>query len=177
MRSFSVRAAFVPPLLLLSALTLGACGDFIQPAPPQPAPERAPGLFGPQGIVLFGNAPTEAQGGGEIGVNTFLWRASLDTISFIPLQSVDPFGGVIITDWYSPPEANGAERFKLTVYVLDKRLRSDGVKVSVFRQQRAGGNPAVEWRDVAANTGTPGDIENAILLRARQMWLEANAKP
>lgn len=149
----------------------------MQSAPPQPAPERPPGLFGPNGIVLFGNAPVEAQGGGEIGVNTFLWRASLDAVSFIPLQSVDPFGGVIITDWYSPPEANGGERFKLVVYVLDKRLRSDGVKVALFRQERAGGNPAVEWRDVAANTGTSGDIETAILLRARQMWLAANAKP
>ena len=177
LRSFSVRAAVLPFALLFAAAALSACGDFVQPAPP-PGPEQRPaGLFGPAGITLFGNAPGgNAAGGGEIGVNTFLWRASLDTISFMPLASADPFGGIIITDWYTPPEAAGGERFKLTVYILDKRLRSDGVRVAVFRQQRDG-QPGAEWRDAAAATASATDIENAILLRARQMWLEANAQP
>ena len=67
----------------------------------------------------------ERFGGGGIGVNSFLWRASLDTISFMPLSSADPFGGVIITDWFAPPETGGQERFKLTVFILDQTLRAD----------------------------------------------------
>ena len=178
MRSFSVRAALLPSLLLLASVALSACGDFVQPAPPPGPEQRAPGLFGTQGITLFGTGPGFNPGGGEIGVNTFLWRASLDTISFMPLASADPFGGIIISDWYTPPEAAGAERFKLTVYILDKRLRSDGVRVAVFRQQRDGQTVApagAEWRDAAPAARSATDIENAILLRARQMWLEATA--
>ena len=74
-------------------------------------------------------------GSGGIGVNSFLWRASLDTIAFMPLLSADPFGGVIITDWYGPPESQN-ERFKLNVFILGKTLRSDGVRATVFKQVR-----------------------------------------
>ncbi len=160
-------------LSLAAALALGACGVF-EPAPPTPE-QRPAGLFGPDGIVLFTNEerPRRGGGGGEIGVNVFLWRATLDTISFMPLSSADPFGGVIITDWYSPPTAPAGERFKLNVLIKDQRLRSDGVKVTVFRQERAG----ADWRDVAANTATGVELENAILTSARQMWLDANAAP
>lgn len=156
---------------LAAALALSACG-VIEPAPPAPQ-RQAQGLFGPDGLVLFTNEERPRGGGGEIGVNAFLWRATLDTISFMPLSSADPFGGVIITDWYAPPTTPGAERFKLNVLIKDQRLRSDGVKVTVFRQERAG----AEWRDVAANTATGTELENAILTRARQMWLDANAAP
>ena len=130
-------------------------------------------VFGPGGVALFGgkkNLKDEpGAGGGGIGVNGFLWRASLDTISFMPLASADPFGGVIITDWYSPPEAPN-ERFKMTVYILDRRLRADGLRVAVFRQLRDG---AREWADVVVNDGTKIDLENAILKRARQLRIAA----
>jgi hypothetical protein len=158
-------------LSVAAAVGLGACG-VLEPSPPQPE-QQAQGLFGPDGIVLFTNQERQRGGGGEIGVNAFLWRATLDTISFMPLSSADPFGGVIITDWYAPPTAGPNERFKLNVLIKDQRLRSDGVKVTVFRQERAG----AEWRDVAANTATGTELENAILTRARQMWLDANAAP
>ena len=160
-------------LSLAAALALSACG-VLEPAPPTPAPQPQ-GLFGPGGLTLFDTQERDraGRGGGEIGVNAFLWRATLDTISFMPLSSADPFGGVIITDWYAPPTTPGAERFKLNVLIKDQRLRSDGVKVTVFRQERAG----TEWRDVAANTATGVELENAILTRARQMWLDANAAP
>jgi uncharacterized protein DUF3576 len=125
-------------------------------------------VFGPGGLTVGGGqTPTnsESAGTGGIGVNSFLWRASLDTVSFMPLVSADPFGGVIITDWYSPPQSPD-ERFKVNVYILGRALRADGIRASVFRQQHdaAGG-----WVDaqVAPNTGT--DLENAILTRARQM--------
>jgi hypothetical protein len=122
------------------------------------------GLFAATGLnKVFGGG--ENQGGGGIGVNSFLWRASLDTISFMPLLSADPFGGVIITEWFSPPETP-TERFKMTVYILDKRLRADGVRVALFKQQRSDGR---EWTDVRPAVETGITLENAILTRARQL--------
>ena len=99
-----------------------------------------------------------------IGVNSFLWRASLDTLSFMPLSEVDPFGGVIITDWYANPEMT-SERFKVTVYILDTRLRADALAVNVFRQVRDENG----WIDAATGEDTAYEIENAILTRARQL--------
>jgi uncharacterized lipoprotein len=103
---------------------------------------------------------------GAIGVNGFLWRASLDTLAFMPLASADPYGGVIVTDWYTNPEKPD-ERFKATVYILDTRLRADGLNVTIFKQTNSGGT----WTDTAATEQTATDIENAILTRARQLRL------
>ena len=103
-----------------------------------------------------------------IGVNAYLWRASLETINFLPLTQADPFGGVIITDWYSPPETPD-ERFKLNVYVLDTVLRADGIKVAVFRQT----NGENGWRDAAVDPKTGTDIEDNILTRARELRIAA----
>ncbi len=124
------------------------------------------------GIVLFGRKTLENDGGGGgIGVNSFLWRASLDTISFMPLSSADPFGGVIITEWYTPPESPD-ERFKLTVYILDTRLRADGVRVALFRQERERG----QWEDSNASAGARTELEDAILTRARQLRISSTVK-
>lgn len=129
--------------------------------------EEAPSIFGEGGLSIFGRAHEKDQeysGTSGIGVNSYLWRASLDTVSFMPLASADPFGGVILTDWYSPPE-NADERFKLNVFILDRQLRSDGIQVKVFRQIRKSGS----WKDDAAAEGTARQIEDAILTRARQL--------
>lgn len=122
-------------------------------------------LFGKGGLSLLGGKNKDKNDGSSgIGVNSYLWRASLDTVSFMPLASADPFGGVIITDWYIAGEKPD-ERFKVNVFILDKQLRSDGVKVKVFRQIQKGG----KWVDstVADNTGP--QMEDAILTRARQL--------
>ena len=103
-----------------------------------------------------------------IGVNGYLWRASLDTLSFVPLASADPFGGVIITDWYTPPETP-AERFKMNVYILGRQLRADGIKVAVFRQSRTGN----DWVDATVIATTSVNLENEILNRARQLRFAA----
>lgn len=119
------------------------------------------------GFRLFGGrrgAQTQTQQG-TLGVNSFLWRASLDTISFMPLLSADPYGGLIITDWYSNPEKLD-ERFKATVYILDTRLRADGLNVALQKQVRG---PDGAWRDSAIAAQTETDLENAILTRARQL--------
>jgi hypothetical protein len=103
----------------------------------------------------------------QIGVNAYLWRATLDTLSFMPLLSADPWGGTVITDWYSNPEKPD-ERLKATVFILDTRLRADGLKVTVNKQTKdASGN----WADAPVAEQTETDVENAILTRARQLRL------
>jgi hypothetical protein len=115
-----------------------------------------------------GGATAIAAGGGTrtLGVNSYLWHATLDTLSFIPLASADPFGGVVITDWYSAPQAPN-ERMKVTVYILDRNLRADGLKVAVFRQTRA----ADGWADATVSGDTASKLEDAILTRARELRL------
>jgi hypothetical protein len=97
-------------------------------------------------------------------VNAFLWRATLDTLSFMPLASADPFGGVIITDWHAPGGVSN-ERFKATAYVLGRQLRSDGVRISVFRQVRGPGG----WVDAPVSTATAAELEDKVLTRAREL--------
>ncbi|HRO02720.1 MAG TPA: DUF3576 domain-containing protein, partial [Terricaulis sp.] len=104
----------------------------------------------------------------QIGVNAYLWRASLDTLNFMPLESADPYGGIIITGWHSDP-TTPTERFKATVYILDTRLRADALNVSIFRQTNVDG----AWTDAAVNADTELQIENAILTRARQLRLSS----
>jgi hypothetical protein len=112
-----------------------------------------------------------APGGAGVGVNSYLWRATLDTVSFMPLASADPFGGVILTDWYSPNESQG-ERFKLNVLILGRELRADAVRCTVFRQKR---DASGQWVDAPVDSKTGVDLENAILTRARQMRLATTA--
>jgi len=125
-------------------------------------------LFGQDGIVFGGKKNTaDGGGGGGIGVNAFLWRGTLDTLAFMPLSSADPFGGVIITDWYQPAGAQG-ERFKATAYILSRQLRADGLKVSIFRQVLQGG----QWVDVPVSPATVADIEDKVLAKARELRAE-----
>ena len=130
------------------------------------------------GLLILGTSrPREGGGGagagadqGTLGVNAYLWRASLDTLSFMPLASADPFGGVIITDWYSPPAAQG-ERFRATAYILGRQLRSDGVRVSVFRQELRNGM----WVDVPVANATSTELEDKVLARARELRSQSAA--
>ena len=124
-------------------------------------------VFGEGGIFGGRSGSNDGSGGGGIGVNSYLWRASLDSISFMPLSSADPFGGVIVTDWHSLPEAPD-ERFKINLFILGRELRADGIKAAVFRQRRdASGN----WVDVAGEEKTVRGLEDAILTRARELRL------
>lgn len=134
--------------------------------------ERQESVFGPGGLSWGSGEGGEAApggGGGGIGVNGFLWRASLDTVAFMPVSSADPFGGVIITDWWAMPESP-SERFKMNVYILARSLRADGVRVAVFRQVQdtRGG-----WQDAAVADDTNARIEDAILTRARQLRFDS----
>jgi hypothetical protein len=130
-------------------------------------------ITGDEGLSLFGgNSRSDADSyGGGIAVNSFLWRASLDALSFAPLANVDPHGGVIITDWYEDPASKG-EKFKLNVLILGKKLRADGVRVSVFKRTKSA---AGEWEDAAVSKTVNRELEDKILTRARELRIK-NAK-
>jgi len=99
-----------------------------------------------------------------IAVNSYLWRAAVDTVSFAPLLQANPASGVIITDWYSNPRAPG-ERVKLTVAVLDPDLRADALRVSAARQVMQNGS----WVDAPVSAATVQKLEDIILTRARDL--------
>ena len=105
-----------------------------------------------------------------IGVNGYLWRASLDTLSFMPLVTADPWGGVINYDWYVNPQTPN-ERFKATVFILDTRLRADALNVTVTKEVKGADG---QWTTAPVAAQTEADLENAILTKARQLNL-ANA--
>ncbi len=132
--------------------------------------ERYGRLFGEDALTFSAGTGTGADGppGGGLGVNAFLWRASLDTLDFMPLVSADPFGGVIITDWYQPA-ADENERLKVNVFILDTQLRADALKVSVFRQTRSGNG----WRDAPVDSAVGRQLEDTVLTRARELRLAA----
>lgn len=166
-----VPAALLPAAALLA---LAACGQGRQVQNDEYGDDsrraRVAGrLAGTDGIAIFGvdrsgRGAAGADQSGALGVNAYLWRATLDTLSFMPVTSTDPFGGVVITDWYSPQGA-GDERFRATAYILGRQLRSDGVRVSVFKQElRPGG-----WRDAPVSPATASDLEDKILARAREL--------
>ena len=151
-----LRSALLFPATVLFLAGCGGDGGGNAPAPP----------------ALAGNAPLALDVAhpakpdkADLGVNTYLWRGALDTLSFMPLASADPFGGVIITDWWQPPSV-GDERFKATAYILGRQLRADGVRISIFRQVR---DPSGQWVDAPVNQSTTSEIESKVLARAREL--------
>ncbi|MEE2997495.1 MAG: DUF3576 domain-containing protein [Pseudomonadota bacterium] len=171
---------------LVIGIALSGCAGAIPPMddPDTTQPEQSSSgdinspqgsIFGSDGIDLLdivgvGGGKRSSGTGGGIGVNSYLWRASLDTISFMPLSSADPFGGVIITDWYTPPETPN-ERFKMNVYILGRQLRADGIRVALFRQNLGNG----QWADARVGKKTSVKLENQILSRARQLRVAAQS--
>lgn len=143
------RTVVATTTLALGALVLAGCGS----------------------LPFVGGGPTprvNAQQG--IGVNGYLWRASLDTLSFMPLLTADPWGGVINYDWYINPQTPD-ERFKATVFILDTRLRADALNVTVTKEVK---DASGAWTGAPVAAQTESDLENAILTKARQLNL-ANA--
>ena len=103
-----------------------------------------------------------------IGVNSYLWRASLDAVSFAPLLQADSNGGVIVTDWYANP-SNPGERVKITVTILDSDLRADALRVAASRQVAQGGT----WVDAPMQAATVQKLEDIILTKARELRRQA----
>jgi len=172
MKRFRLANALLVAAAIAMGAALSACNQGTQAFPdkdkgsnaPRMSNEKRETVFGPEGFFDTGKK-REGEGGGGIGVNSFLWRASLDTLGFMPIANADPFGGTIITDWYQLPETPN-ERFKLNVFIIDRALRADGVKVSLFKQMR---DPTGQWADSRVDPKMASDIENSILTRARQL--------
>jgi len=131
------------------------------------------------GLMLAALLPLTACGGGSkerpkadlaaskittIGVNSYLWRASLDTLSFMPMVQTDSNGGVIVTDWYINPNSPN-ERMKLTVSILDQDLRADALRVAASRQVNQGG----QWVNAPVEAATVQKLEEIILTKARDL--------
>ena len=148
-------------------------------APFRPALRRSFGftLLGGALAVLSacsgGERPTtelQAAQVNTIGVNAYLWRAALETVSFAPLLQADSAGGVILTDWYTNP-ANPDERVKLTVTILDQDLRADALRVAASRQVNDAGN----WVEAPVQAATVQKLEDIILTKARDLRRQALA--
>jgi hypothetical protein len=164
----------------ISLAALAACSHL--PTPQAASPDQVNNVMGQEvpgsnltgtnstpGVgFTFGKGSGSNQSGPGIQVNAYLWRASLDTLSFMPLVSADPFGGVIITDWYSPP-ATPNERFKANAYILSQTMSANAVKVSVFHQVRQNG----QWVDADVDPATTSGLEDRILSRAADLKAEA----
>jgi hypothetical protein len=133
----------VPMIALTVALSLGACS--------RGGKER------PKADLAASKITT-------IGVNSYLWRATLDTLSFMPLVQTDSNGGVIVTDWYANPNTP-TERMKLTVSILDQDLRADALRVAASRQVNQGG----QWVDAPVQAATVQKLEEIILSKARDL--------
>lgn len=141
----SSRSAIAPMFAITLAATLTACGGGGTKDRPQTADLAASRVT-------------------TIGVNSYLWRAAIDTLSFMPMAQVDSNGGVIVSDWYANPTTPG-ERMKVTVAILDQDLRADAVRVAAQRQVNQGG----QWVDAAVDAATVQRLEDIILTKARDL--------
>lgn len=162
-------------LLVASTLALSACSGIESQAKYPTGADRsgtgddniyaeAPSIFGKGGIAgAFGRSKNQDDGSG-LTVNSYLWRAALDTVSFMPLASADPFGGTIITEWMASSETPN-ERTKLNVFILGKELKAESLSVKIFRQVKSGSS----WKDASVAKDTNIKLEDAILTRAREM--------
>ena len=146
-RASAVRLLGRVGLIALAAASLAACGH---------------GNGRPKADLAASRVTT-------IGVNSYLWRASLEAVSFMPLLQTDSNGGVIVTDWYSNPN-NPNERMKVTVTILDQDLRADALRVAASRQTNQNGL----WVDAPVQAATVQKLEDVILTRARDLRRQAS---
>jgi hypothetical protein len=145
----SSRSAIAPLLAITLAASLAACGGASKKDRP-----KTPDLAASRVTT--------------IGVNSYLWRAAIDTLSFMPMAQVDSNGGVIVSDWYANPTTPN-ERMKVTVSILDQDLRADAVRVAAQRQINQGG----QWVDAAVGAATVQRLEDIILTKARDLRRDA----
>ena len=157
---------WVVPAIGLTMM-LSACG-YIETTPYEPKDRNDNGSIitgkDKAGISLTDLLNPKASGTGSMPVNALLWRASLDTVSVIPIDDIDTFGGTILTEWYPHP-ANADQRIKIAVFVIDRELRADAIRVLVYVQQNQGSN----WTDIGQDADFARRMEDLILTRAREI--------
>lgn len=166
----SAPAALPAPVLAPAASATAA-------APTSGTTRVAANNFDPDGtdqtlwtVLGLAKRDTERNQGPQTGntVSPVLWQATLETFQFAGTSSEDPLTGVVVTKWYSPP-SKSTERLRVSVFILSRALRSDSLAVTVERQVRS---PAGDWSDAPISREAVADLENAVLLRARQIHAE-----
>ena len=159
------------------ALLLAGCSSTPEAAkpsadiPPPPAPVQkveAPGSESGMFSWMGSGSSSKSDDRKGVAVNAYLWRASLDSLSFMPMDQTDPFGGIIKTSWYIPP-ATPNERLKVSVFILDSRLRAEAVRVSIFKEIK---KPSGDWMDATVDPDTVTKLENVILNKARALKIQ-----
>ncbi len=156
-----MRRADILALTIVGALGLSACG-FVR--------EDINKSLGRGSGDRVREADLAASQVTTIGVNSYLWRAALETLSFAPMAQVDSNGGVMVTDWYSNPGSPG-ERVKVTATILDRDLRADALRIAASRQVLTSG----QWVDAPVAAATVQKLEEIILTRARDLRRNAIA--
>ena len=116
------------------------------------------------GVSLSDLLNPKSSGTGSMPVNAILWRAALDTVSVVPIDDIDTFGGTILTEWYPHP-SHADQRIKIVVFVIDRELRADAIRVLVYVQQNLGSN----WTDIGQDADFARRMEDLILTRAREI--------
>ena len=154
--------------LLLFLITLSSCG-YIETSPPEKPKDRndiGSIITGKSeaGISLSDIINPKSSGTGSMPVNAILWRAALDTVSVVPIDDIDTFGGTILTEWYPHP-SDTDQRIKIAVFVIDRELRADAIRVLVYVQQNQGSN----WTDIGQDADFARRMEDLILTRAREI--------
>ncbi len=172
--------------VFLAAAVLTGCGsdpekalptaDVPPPAPSAKADSGDSGVFGWLGVAGDSSSESSSSTSGlkaedrkGVAVNAYLWRSSLDSLSFMPMEQTDPFAGIIKTGWYTPPSTPN-ERLKVSVFILDTRLRAEAVRVSIFKEAK---KPTGEWTTATVDPETVTKLENVILDRARQLKIQS----
>ena len=163
---FNSYQRFIPVIGL--TLMLSACG-YIETTPyEEPKDRNSNGSIitgkDETGILLSDILNPKSSSTGSMPVNAILWRAALDTVSVIPIDDIDTFGGTILTEWYPHP-ANADQRIKIAVFVIDRELRADAIRVLVYVQQNQGSN----WTDIGQDADFARRMEDLILTRAREI--------
>ena len=149
-------------------VTLSACGQIETTRYEEPSKQSDTGSFitgkDEAGISLSDLLNPKASGTGSMPVNALLWRASLDTVSVIPIDDIDTFGGTILTEWYPHPE-QASQRIKIAVFILGRELRADAIRVQVYVQEYQNSN----WTDIGIDADFARRMEDLILTRAREI--------
>lgn len=163
-----VRLRPVALMLVLLPLLLTACTNVTR-STDRPDPNDPGSIFtgrSERGIAIADlfDPGVSGGGGGGLPVNAILWRAALDTVSVIPIDDIDTFGGTILTEWYPHPDQTN-QRIKVAAFVIDRELRSDAIRVNVYLQSQQGG----DWVDAGQDPELARRLEDLILTRAREI--------
>lgn len=164
MHDFIKKNLLITMIVLISGCSQNHNLDYSYPKSKEQLEDERVGKLSGDGINIVGGKLKRSPGSNGIGVNSYLWRATLDVVYKLPLITVDPFGGTILTDWQQVPGIPN-ERYKLNIAIISSELRSDGLRVHAFTEQKQGS----KWVKIKTNPSFSQAIEEKILYKAREI--------